>query len=153
MPDSQNRRPDQRSKFLSPGSDADRHWGDRDQGQALVEFALVVTLLFMLLFGIIDFSRLFFAYATMSNGVREGARYGIVHPGDDTGIEQRAQAMMVVIGGNATIQINYPDAGSGPDPFCTHHCRIEVVATSDFPVWTPLIPNVQIEARSTMHFE
>jgi hypothetical protein len=153
MPDSQNRRPDQRSKPLSPGANANRRQGDRDQGQALVEFALVVTLLFMLLFGIIDFSRLFFAYATMSNGVREGARYGIVHPGDDTGIEQQAQAMMVVIGGDATIQINYPDAGSGPDPFCTHVCRIEVVATSNFPVWTPFIPNVQIEARSTMHFE
>ena len=132
------------------------------QGQALIEFALVVILLFMLLFGIIDFSRLFFAYATMSNGVREGARYGIVHPPyppdypEATAIQEvtdAAQKMMVVIGGEATIRVNYLDIPGGGYPRCGHHCRIEVIATSDFPVWTPFIPNVQIEARATMHFE
>ena len=59
------------------------------KGQTTVEFALVVGLLLILLFGIIDFSRLLFAYATMSNGVREGARYGIIHPGQDDQIIQR----------------------------------------------------------------
>jgi len=153
MPSAHGRRLLRRSRSAFHGANGDLRQGDFDQGQALVEFALVAILLFLLLFGIIDFSRLFFAYATMSNGVREGARYGIVHHGDDAGIEQQARAMMLVIGGDATITINYPDAGSRPDPFCRHVCRIEVVATSDFPVWTPFIPNVQIEARSTMHFE
>ena len=153
MAGSQSRRPDQGNSSATTDADGDVRESRGSQGQALVEFALVAILLFLLLFGIIDFSRLFFAYATMSNGVREGARYGIVHHGDDAGIEQQARAMMLVIGGDATITINYPDAGSRPDPFCRHVCRIEVVATSDFPVWTPFIPNVQIEARSTMHFE
>jgi hypothetical protein len=153
VPGSVSNRPDQRSEFPSHGGDVDRRQEDRGQGQALVEFALVVVLLFLLLFGIIDFSRLFFAYATMSNGVREGARYGIVHHGDDAGIEQQARAMMVLIGGDATIQIIYPDAGSGIDPYCVHRCRIQVIARSNFPVWTPLIPNVRIEATATMHFE
>ena len=153
MPSKQSRSPDLDSKPEPPAVDGDIWEQGGGEGQALVEFALVIMLLFLLLFGIIDFSRLFFAYATMSNGVREGARYGIVHPGDDMGIEQQARAMMVVIGGDATIQINYLDAGLGSDPYCIHTCRIEVVATSDFPVWTPFIPNVQIEARSTMHFE
>ncbi len=151
MPGKHSRQPNLGSRSVPPVANEDVRERGRGEGQALVEFALVIMLLFLLLFGIIDFSRLFFAYATMSNGVREGARYGIVHHGDDAGIEQQAQAMMVVIGGDATIQINYPDAG--PDPYCTHLCRIEVIATSDFPVWTPFIPNVQIEARSTMHFE
>jgi len=127
-----------------------------EQAQSLVEFALVISLLFVLLFGIIDFSRLFFAYATLSNGVREGARYGITHPGDDTGIEQQARAMMVVVGGDATVQISYPDADPGnpeADPYCLHLCRIQVLAFSDLDVWTPLVPSVRIEAQSTMHFE
>ena len=131
------------------------------QGQALVEFGLVVALLFALLFGIIDFARLFFAYATMSNGVREGARYGIVHPpypldqeeARKNEVRAAARSMMVLIGGDATIEVDYPDVGLGGDIGCVHWCRIVVVATSDFPVWTPFIPNVQIEAKATMHFE
>ena len=153
MVGNQSTRPHRGSNPVLPDVDEDMREGGRGQGQALVEFALVVMFLFILLFGIIDFSRLFFAYATMSNGVREGARYGIVHHGDDAGIEEQARDMMVVIGGEATIQIIYPDTDGGGDPYCLHWCRIQVVATSDFPVWTPLIPNVQIEARSTMHFE
>jgi len=158
----QSSQPKRRSNAVAPDVNGDVREGDRGQGQALVEFALVILLLFLLLFGIIDFSRLFFAYATMSNGVREGARYGITHPpappdytleASEQEITAAAQAMMVVIGSDATIQINYPDSGSQPDPYCTHLCRIEVVATSDFPVWTPFIPNIQIETSATMHYE
>ena len=55
---------------------------DSERGQGLLEFALVVVFLLLTMFGIIDFARVFFGYATMSNGVREGARYAIVHPDD-----------------------------------------------------------------------
>jgi hypothetical protein len=130
--------------------------GDRE-GQALVEFAFVAMFLFLVIFGIIDFARLFFAYATMSNGAREGARFGITHPNDDAEIEARAQAMMVVIGSDATVSIEYP-GGDDPDdypPGCTtpHQCRIQVIVTSDFDMWTPVIPSLSLEARATMHFE
>ena len=132
----------------------------RHQGQATVEFALVISLLFLVIFGIIDFSRLIFAYATMSNGVREGARFGITYPdrSPDTvdemraAVEEHARAMMVLIGGNAEIEIEFPDNVDG-DPYCAHFCRIVVRATTDFSVWTPIIPNIPIEAQATMHFE
>jgi hypothetical protein len=129
----------------------------REEGQGLLEFALVAVLLFMLIFGIIDFGRLFFAYATMSNGVREGARYGIIHPNQDANIAARAEAMMVIIGGEAEIQVNYP-GGDDPEtepPGCIlpHRCRIEVVATSTLDVWTPILPALPLEARATMFFE
>ncbi|PAE44383.1 TadE/TadG family type IV pilus assembly protein [Bacillus sp. 7884-1] len=45
-----------------------------EKGQALVEFALSVTALVFLLFGIIDFGRVFFVYLTMDNAGRETAR-------------------------------------------------------------------------------
>jgi hypothetical protein len=124
-----------------------------ERGQATVEFALVITFLLLLLFGIVDFSRLFFAYATMSNGVREGARYGIVHPEDTAGIEQHARAMMVLIGGQASITIEFPDTDAQDNARCSHYCRVVVRATSDFNVWTPIIPNLQIVAQATMHVE
>ncbi|MGC9334639.1 MAG: TadE/TadG family type IV pilus assembly protein, partial [Anaerolineae bacterium] len=39
-----------------------------EEGQTIVEFALVISLLFLIVFGIFEFSRLFFAYGTMSHG-------------------------------------------------------------------------------------
>ena len=60
---------------------------DGERGQGLLEFALVVVFLLIVMFGIIDFARIFFGYATMSNGVREGAHYAVVHPVDPTGAE------------------------------------------------------------------
>jgi hypothetical protein len=141
--------------------------GDRD-GQALVEFAFVAIFLLLVIFGVIDFGRLFFAYATMSNGVREGARYGIVHPPLDPSdpadpntqqIITRAHAMMVLIGAEAVVTVEYPggDDPSDPDypPGCTtpHVCRIEVTATSGFDMWTPVIPSLSLETHATMHFE
>lgn len=48
------------------------------KGQALVEMALVLPILLMLVFGIIEFGRIFNAYIVVSNASREGARYAAV---------------------------------------------------------------------------
>lgn len=48
-------------------------------GQALVEFALVAPLFFLLLFGIVEAGRFVFYYETLNNATREGARYAIVN--------------------------------------------------------------------------
>jgi Flp pilus assembly protein TadG len=49
-----------------------------EHGGSLVEFAIVMPLLFILLFGIIDFGILLYNQAVITNASREGARYGIV---------------------------------------------------------------------------
>ena len=46
----------------------------RGRAQSLVEFAVVVPLFLLLLFALIDFSRLLFTYVSLSNGAREMAR-------------------------------------------------------------------------------
>lgn len=48
------------------------------KGAALVEFALVVPLLLLLLFGIVEFSLLVYNKHIITNASREGARYGIL---------------------------------------------------------------------------
>lgn len=53
----------------------------RDGGQSLVEFALIAPLLMLLVLATIDGARAVFAYNTIANAAREGARYGIVHGG------------------------------------------------------------------------
>lgn len=45
----------------------------------LVEFALVFPLIVLLLFGLIDLGRAVFAYSTLANAVRQGARVAIVN--------------------------------------------------------------------------
>lgn len=128
---------------------------DTERGQGLLEFAMVVGILLLLLFGIIDFSRLFFGYATMANGVREGARYAVVHPDDEPGIKAAAHAMMIVVGAPVSVSVSYP--GGGPDNAdvgCKERlCPVTVTATSDFGVWTPVLPDLQLEAHATMHIE
>jgi hypothetical protein len=52
-------------------------------GQALVEFALVFPLFFLLLVGIFDFGRIVWARSALENVAREGARYAIVHGGSE----------------------------------------------------------------------
>lgn len=54
------------------GSDR-RH--KKEEGATLVEFAVVAPLLFLLLFGVIEFGRVVSAYTTVWTSAREGARY------------------------------------------------------------------------------
>jgi Flp pilus assembly protein TadG len=49
------------------------------RGAALVEFAIVLPLLLVLVFGMIEFSIMFYDKAVITNASREGARAGIVY--------------------------------------------------------------------------
>jgi len=63
----------------------------REQGQTLVEFALVLPLLLLLLLGIAEFTIVVLSYNTLADAARQGARYGIVHPSDVATIESVAR--------------------------------------------------------------
>ncbi len=49
-----------------------------EKGQSLVEFALILPILLLLVFGIVEFGRAFNTYLIVSNASREGARYAVV---------------------------------------------------------------------------
>jgi Flp pilus assembly protein TadG len=51
----------------------------RAAGQALVEFALVAPIFFLMLFSIIEFGRYVYSVQILNEAAREGARYAIVH--------------------------------------------------------------------------
>ena len=51
---------------------------DRRSGQSLVEFALVLPLFLLLLFGVVDGGRYVYLNSTLSNAAREAARLGSV---------------------------------------------------------------------------
>ena len=50
-----------------------------EEGQDIVEFALVLPILMVLLFGIIDFGWIFFSTAMVGNAAREGARFAVMN--------------------------------------------------------------------------
>lgn len=50
-----------------------------ESGQDIVEFALVLPILAMLLFGIIDYGWIFFNEARVGNAAREGARFAVMN--------------------------------------------------------------------------
>jgi len=132
-----------------------RNGGPSDEsGQGLIEFALVALFVLLTLFAIIDFARVFFGYATMSNGVREGARYAVVHPDDEAGIKAAARAMMLVLGEDVEVGVSFPDACEDGSLHCKDtRSRVVVTATSDFSVWTPIVPSFTMAASATMHIE
>ena len=51
----------------------------KTSGQSLVEFALIFPILFFMITGFIDLGRAVFYFSSLSNSVREGTRYAIVH--------------------------------------------------------------------------
>lgn len=55
----------------------------REDGQAMVEFALILPILLLILCGIIDFGWLFYNQLSLNNACREGARYAVVNTAED----------------------------------------------------------------------
>ncbi|WP_458527128.1 TadE/TadG family type IV pilus assembly protein [Onishia taeanensis] len=93
----------------------------RQKGSELVEFAISATLLFLLLFGIIEFSVALFDKATLTNASREGAREGILYrtggraladmpTTEDVVIKQAiddyAEAYLISLGGAADLTVD-----------------------------------------------
>src|SRR5438874_9866980 len=50
---------------------------DGQTSQALVEFAIIAPVLLLLIFGVVDFGRIIYVYATINQAVNEGARTAI----------------------------------------------------------------------------
>ena len=55
-----------------------------EEGQNLVEFALLLPVLLYILMGIIQFGLIFAVYVTINNSVREAARWGSIYIYDNT---------------------------------------------------------------------
>jgi Flp pilus assembly protein TadG len=95
------------------------------KGSAMVEFALICLLFFMMLLGMIEFARAFFNYNTLVEATRRGARVATVCPISDKGTLEVKQvtvfnpnpdgatAMTGLIGlATANVQVSYYDSAS-----------------------------------------
>ncbi len=55
---------------------------NRSTGQSLLEFALIVPIVIFAIIVFIDLGRVVYSYSALSNAVREGTRFAVVHPLD-----------------------------------------------------------------------
>ncbi|MGN0334309.1 MAG: TadE/TadG family type IV pilus assembly protein [Lachnospiraceae bacterium] len=73
-------------------------WKD-EKGQATVEFALILPIFILLVFGIIDFGWLFYNKIQVNNASREGARYAVVHWDEEDYITNTETKVTAVLSG------------------------------------------------------
>lgn len=154
-----------RTLSLSQRSDDERKgWRRRnhERGATLVEFAVVAPLLFLLLFGVIEFGRAIATYTAVTTAAREAARFATtigeegVDPRpyqDCDGIREAAFAKTPLLNrDNTIVSIAYNDAvgddvintclegDRGPD--LTQSDRISVQVRTTFRSPVPLISNL-----------
>lgn len=116
----------------------------RQRGQSLVEFALIFPVLIVILMGVFDLGRVVFAYNSLTNAAREGARLGIVNQ-SETMIKDRAISQGRLVDTDATaVTVFISDATSAPDADdCASAvrvgCNVTVRYVSDFDAITPII--------------
>jgi len=125
----------------------------RSDGQALAEFALVIPLLVLLFMIIFDFGRLIYAYNTVSNAARAGARAAVVDQ-NTTIIDDRVRTTLLGLpSASATVVYTRPGCPTPPKIGCDSTVKVS------YP-WSPITPMigrifgpVTVEATATMPLE
>lgn len=99
----------------------------RQRGQSLVETALMIVLIFMVVFWIFELGWLMYTYSVMANAANEGVRYAIVHSGGDAG---GTQARVKSFAGTSlhdvsaiSTAVTFPDGSAAPPN------RVRVIVT------------------------
>ncbi len=107
-----------------------------EKGQALAEFALLVPVFLILLFAIVDFGMGFYSWISITNGAREGARYGAVQaPAID--IENRVYDTVNLPNESTNMTVTVTNAQGGPGE------SVVVRVDYDYDLLTPLAGLVQ----------
>ncbi|HJP90031.1 MAG TPA: TadE/TadG family type IV pilus assembly protein [Candidatus Limnocylindrales bacterium] len=96
--------------------------GRRGRGQSLVEFALVLPIFLVLVMAIVDLGLSVFAYNSITNAAREGARLAIVNQ-DATSVTSRAKSQATVAR-NPTVTVAYYQANADGTPNTTKACPV-----------------------------
>lgn len=123
--------------------------GPNQRGVASVEFALVSSLLFMLLFGVMEMGRLLWTWNAAVEATRLGARLAVVCDVDRSAnapIKSRMRSILPALS-NANITIEYLNPVDTVDAACTSEdCKAARVRLSGL-VYRPIIPGVPLSLQ------
>jgi len=119
-----------------------------EKGQSLLEFALIVPILLIILAGVLDLGRLYYAYVSVTDAAAEGASYAAIHPQAHARAEvlQRAQeASGALVRIDPTmVQVDCPAVAAG--------APVTVTVSYSFTLATPLlnviVPSGELRLRA-----
>jgi hypothetical protein len=145
---------------------ASRRRRGRRSGQGLVEFALVLPVFVLTLVALFDLGRAVFAYNTLTNAAREGARLAIVNQDIPT-IVARAKAQTAIVELNdPSVTVAFYQVHIDGTPDLANPCDLVAVGCiaivefeATYQPITPMIGNivfgdgVTFEARSVLGVE
>jgi Flp pilus assembly protein TadG len=122
----------------------------RGRGQALVEFALVIPIFLLMLIALFDLGRAVFAYNTLTNAAREGARTAAVNQDLPTIIDRaKSQTAIVELDApNVTVDMwqtnedGTPDLTDPCDDLVAVGCLVVVKFEATYRPITPFISNI-----------
>lgn len=105
----------------------------REQGQDLIELALVLPLLLVILTGVVDLGRAFNTYMVLTNAAREGARQATMTPYAVSTITEAALHETRNAGmSDGTVTVSVVSASSGSP--------VQVTVAHDFALLLGLLP-------------
>ncbi|WP_066258703.1 TadE/TadG family type IV pilus assembly protein [Neobacillus drentensis] len=120
-----------------------------EKGQSLVEFALILPLFLMLLFGIVDFGRAFHAYLTIDHAGREAARAASIGK-DNAAVKLVAKKQGSSIGLNEDrVDISTASRTPGTDITITINYQFNFIT----PVLGPLVKTINLKDTTVMRVE
>ncbi len=115
---------------------------DWPRGQSLVELALVLPVLMIVLMGLLDLGRVFYAYVGITGAAAEGAAYGVTaarRPDVDLYAEVKKRTVEATDG---LVRIADGDVEVAPASITPATDRITVTVTYDYELMTPLVRNM-----------
>ncbi|KAG8152635.1 TadE/TadG family type IV pilus assembly protein [Burkholderia catarinensis] len=110
------------------------------RGAAIVEFALIASILIMLLIGICEFGRVLFYWNTASEAVRLGARTAVVCDVNAAGVAKRVTALLPLLS-TANVSVNYSPASCD-----VNTCTFVTVSVTNVTVKT-MIPFMNVTVK------
>lgn len=135
---------------------------NRERGASVVEFAFVLPLLLVIVFGIIEFGIILFDKAVLTNASREGARAGIVVGTarlTDAEITARVESYclnnLITFGSATKPIVTFPNPPA--QKIFGNDLTINVAYNYDFLLVPNLIPGIPklltLEAQTVMRYE
>jgi len=99
----------------------------KGRGQALVEFALVIPVFLLLLVALFDLGRAVFAYNTLTNAAREGARMAIVNQYEPDIIARAKSQTQIVELSDPSVEIDFYQTNEDGTPDTSIRCALIAV--------------------------
>lgn len=120
------------------------------KGQSIIEFAVILPILLMVLFGITEFGRAIMVTNVLNTASREGARLAAVSSVSDS-LSVRARVVEVLDAANI-------DAKDITIQFLLSEKSVEVTVTTDFEVLSggildPFIGTFELKGKTVMRYE